>query len=122
MDDPVSVFQLVRQKTKLIKRSEEGGVYAIAFSPDEFSIDLLECLKGLPSLEEIQLADCEVSDDDLRRLAGLPRLVGLGLNRTGVSMAGLKQLAALPALETIYYNDGEIKKADLLSLGVESID
>jgi hypothetical protein len=122
MDDPVSVFQLVRQKTKLIKRSEEGGVYAIAFSPDEFSIDLLECLKGLPSLEEIQLADCKVSDDDLRWLAGLPRLVGLGLNRTGVSMAGLKQLAALPALETIYYNDGEIKKADLLSLGVESID
>lgn len=119
MDDPVSVFQLLRRNTKLIKRSEESGVYAIEFSPDGFSIDLLEILSGLPNLEEIQLADCKVSDEDLRHLAGLSRLVGLGLNRTEVSIAGLHQLVQLPALETVYYNDGEIKKADLISLGGE---
>ena len=120
LDDPVSIFQLVRQNTTLLKRSDESGVYAIEFSPDDFSIDMLEILKGLPNLEQIQLADCGVGDDDLRLLAGLSRLTGLGLNRTQVTKAGLEQLAALPALETVYFNDSEIKKANLISGEVES--
>lgn len=119
IDDPVSIFQLVRQNTTLLKRSDESGVYAIEFSPDNFSIDLLESLKGLPNLEQIQLADCGVRDDDLQLLTGLSRLTGLGLNRTRVTKAGLEQLATLPALETVYFNDSEIKKANLISREVE---
>ena len=122
MDDPVSIFHLVRQKTKLLKRSEESGVYAIEFSPDDFSIDLLERLKGLPNLEQIQLADCEIGDDDLQYLIGLSRLTGLGLNRTQVSQAGLAQLADLPSLKTVYYNDAAVEKADLLPVGTATAD
>ncbi len=122
MDDPVSIFHLVRQKTKLLKRSEESGVYAIEFSPNDFSIDLLERLKGLPNLEQIQLADCEIGDDDLQYLTGLSRVTGVGLNRTQVSQAGLAQLADLPSLKTIYYNDAAVEKADLLSVGAAAAD
>ncbi|MDE0937152.1 MAG: hypothetical protein OSA89_14630 [Mariniblastus sp.] len=122
IDDPVSIYRLLRQNTELMSRSVEKGVYAVAFAPDEFSVELLQDLKGMPNLEQIQLADCQISDDDLRHLVGLPKLVGLGLNGTGISMVGLKQLAVLPALETIYYNEGEITKAELLLLGTESKD
>ena len=116
LDDPVSIFHLVRQNTQLLKRSEESGVYAIEFSPEHFSIDLLRHLAGLPNLEEIQLAGCAIGDDDLHHLAGLSRLIGLGLNRTQVSKEGLKQLVDLPKLELIYHNDTAVKKTELRPL------
>ena len=117
-DDPRKLFQLELGHAKLLKRSEEGMIYAVSFEPEYFRPELLEILDGLPNLEQIQLQDCDVVDDDLKHLAGLRKLVGIGLNRTRISDAGLKHLKGLPILSVIEHENTQITEAGLLDLGL----
>jgi hypothetical protein len=98
MDDPRAVFALSQAGARMLKRSAEEMIYAVEIPAKTYRAELLHHLHGLPNIEQLQLAGCEVIDDDLKLLAGCDKLQGIGLNNTKVTDAGLKYLAELPRL------------------------
>lgn len=117
-DDPRKLFRLELGGAKLLKRSEDEMIYAIKFEPKLFRPELLQFLDGLPNLEQIQLADCDVQDEDLKFVSGLKKLVGIGLNNTTISDRGLEHLQGLPLLGIVEHENSRITKAGLLKLGL----
>jgi hypothetical protein len=97
-DNPRSVFALSQAGARMLKRTAEGMIYAVEIAPNNYRAELLRHLRGLPNLEQLQLAGCDVIDDDLRLLNGCDNLRGIGLDNTKVTDAGLKHLAKLPKL------------------------
>jgi hypothetical protein len=97
-DDPRDIFALSRAGARMLKRTAEGAIYAVEIAPNSYRAELLRHLHGLPSVEQLQLAGCNVVDDDLRLLVGCDNLQGIGLRDTKVTDAGLKYLAGLPRL------------------------
>jgi len=86
------------------RRTEESMIFAVEFTPEYFSADLLDLVRELPNVEEIQLQGCDVSDDDLKKLATLNRLEGIGLNETSITHQGLQHLSEIKGLKFIQYN------------------
>jgi hypothetical protein len=97
-DDPRAVFALSQAGVRLLKRTAEGMIYAVEVAPKNYDAVLLRHLHGLPNVEQLQLAGCNVVDDDLRLLLGCDKLEGIGLNNTKVTDAGVTYLAKLPRL------------------------
>jgi hypothetical protein len=97
-DDPRAVFALSQAGARMLKRSAEGMIYAVEIAPEVYRAELLDQLRGLPNLEQLQLARCEVVDDDLRRLSHCVNLRGIGLGHTSVTDVGLAYLSELPRL------------------------
>jgi hypothetical protein len=98
-DNPRSVFALSQSKARMLKRTPEGMIYAVEIAPSNYHSDLLQHVQGLPSLEQIQLAGCNVVDEDLRWLDDCMQLRGIGLNDTKVTDVGIRRLAKLPRLD-----------------------
>lgn len=96
-----AVFSLARSGVRLLRETEGGMIYAVAFSPDGFKPSLLRHLSGLPNLREVQLSGTAVGDQDLKQLTSLRLLTGIGLNQTRVSDVGVTPLLALPYLRYI---------------------
>ena len=117
-DDRFANFYL-RQWGTITQRYYQGNQtsdqnlvsFAYTFDPRHYQPERLELLKGLPNLEELQLAGCGVEDADLRSLGELARLTGLGLSGTGVTDAGLKHLALLPKLELVETENTRVSPA-----------
>ena len=76
-----------------------GSVNAVEFRGAETTDAKLEYLKGLTTLQWLDLGGAEISDAGLVDLKGLTALQGLGLGGTPVTDAGLKHLAVLKALQ-----------------------
>lgn len=100
-DSKFAIFALGKKSIKQLKRSKEGMVYAIEFTPENYSRELLAQVRGYPNLEQINLANCDVEDDDLKLLDGLFRLEGIGLTNTKVTGRGLRHLERLPMIRMI---------------------
>jgi hypothetical protein len=98
-DNPRSVFALSQGGARMLKRTAEGMIYAVEIAPSNYHVGLLRQLRGLPNLEQLQLAGCDVDDDDLRLLDGCDNLRGIGLNGTKITDVGIKHLAKLPRLD-----------------------
>ena len=111
--DPVSIFILRRHGAKMLARESGGAVYAIEFDPKKFNGAVLRHLKGLPNLEQIQLADCDLIDEDLRALSELDALVGVGLSNTPISDRGLMYLSELKNLRVIEHQGSSITSEGL---------
>ena len=73
----------------------------------------LECLKGLPQLQELYLSHTEVTDAGLEHLKGLRQLQTLDLGGTNVTDAGLEHLKDLPLLQTLDLSGTEVTDAGL---------
>ena len=80
-------------------------IYAVEIPSNRYDAELLDQLHGLPNLEQLQLAGCDVTDNDLRRLETCDNLWGIGLNSTGVTDDGLLFLAKLPKLRHVELED-----------------
>lgn len=112
-DDSLSDFHLQLAQVRRLARSEQEMVYAIAFTPQNYSRDLLPYLAGFPNLEQINFANCRLTNDDLKHLSGLVRLKGLGLSGTLVSREGLQHLSGLPELSVIEFQGSQLTQEDI---------
>ncbi|HUG93619.1 MAG TPA: hypothetical protein VML55_22455 [Planctomycetaceae bacterium] len=70
--------------------------------------DLLRRLKGLQTLERLNLASCELTDDSLKRLPELGRLKYLCLQSNPITDAGLEHVARLDGVEALYLSSTKI--------------
>ena len=70
--------------------------------------DGLEFLKGLTSLQRLNLSDTKVTDAGLEYLKGLTSLQTLYLNDTKVTDTGLEHLKGLTNLQTLGLNDTQV--------------
>lgn len=118
LDDPRKVYLLEKGNATMLKRSEKEMIYAVKFDPGGFDAQLISHLRGLPNLEQIQLADCEVNDEDLKQLFGLKKLMGIGLDNTSVTDAGLKNLRGVPGLIVLEHEGTAITEKGLNAIGV----
>jgi hypothetical protein len=57
-DDPHSIFALSQAGARMLKRTDEGMVYAVEIAPTVYRPELLRHLRGLPNIEQLQLAGC----------------------------------------------------------------
>jgi hypothetical protein len=105
LDNPRSIFALSRAGARMLKRTEDGMIYAVEIPSDRYDASLLDHLHGLPNLEQLQLAGCPVTDDDLRRLETCDNLWGIGLNATKVTDSGVLFLTRLPKLQHFELED-----------------
>lgn len=121
IDDPQKIYLLEKGYATMLKRSEKEMIYAVEFDPGGFDVKLLEHLHGLPNLEQIQLADCNVTDEDLKQLLGFQKLMGIGLDDTAITDAGLKHLKDLPRLEVLEYRGTAITAAGLQAEGLQAL-
>lgn len=117
-DDQRKLFQLELGGATLKKRSEDEMIFAIRFDPEKFKPEMLQLLDGLPNLEEIQLAGCDLHDDDLKPIGQLRKLVGIGLSDTPITDRGLEHLKELPILVIIEHDNTQITDAALKQLNV----
>ena len=101
LDELRSIFALRQAGVKMLSRKPGAPIYAVAFTPENYEPVLLESLKGLPNLEQVQLAGTAVSNADLVFLRPLRMLTGVGLDQTKVSDEGIRTLQRLPYLRAI---------------------
>lgn len=111
LDDVRCVFALGQAGAQMLKRTNKSMIYAVRFTPDHYRPELLSWLRGLPNLEQLQLAGCNVTDNDLRRLVGCEQLTGIGLDDTYVSDAGITFLLELPKLSHLESDNTRITPA-----------
>ena len=87
--------------------------YTYTARPEHFSAEMLNLLKGLPNLEQLQLANCPVTDAHMVEIAKLKRLKGIGLNNTSVTDEGLKHLSQIPGLRILEIENTQISPAGM---------
>ena len=101
IDNKRSQFALSQAGVRMLRKTDQSMVYAVAFTPENFDRKLLAYLKGLPNLEQIQFSGTDIRDEDLTELKTLRLLTGLGMNHTAVTDQGLSQLDDLPHLQYV---------------------
>lgn len=99
LDQARSIFALKRAGVRMLQQKIGMPVYAVAFTPENFSSDLVRMLQGLPNLTQIQFAGTDIKDDDLELLQGHRLLTGIGLENTGITDRGFEHLSELPFLQ-----------------------
>ena len=85
LDELRAIFGLRQAGVKMLRRKPGMPIYAVVFTPQNYEPALLESLKGLPNIQQIQLAGTAVSDLELASLRGLRMLTGIGLDQTDVT-------------------------------------
>ena len=101
LDELRAIFGLRQAGVKMLRRTPSSPIYAVAFTPGNYKPELLKILKGLPNLQQVQLAGTEVTNRDLGFLRPLRMLTGVGLDQTQVTDEGIRSLQGLPYLVTI---------------------
>lgn len=76
----------------------------------------LELLKGVKTLEELNLAGAPVKDEDLKNISGLTNLIRLHLEKTPVTDAGLIHIKDLTNLQYLNLYDTKISDGGLIFL------
>ncbi len=110
IDDKRSLFAFSQAGVRMLRKTGDSMVYAIAFTPENFDRRLLPFLKDLPNLQQIQLSGTDIQDHDLSKLKTLRLLTGLGLNHTRITDEGLNQLSDLPYLRYVESEGTKITK------------
>lgn len=118
-DDPAVVFHMIRQGHDLLSRHTDGSVYAIRIVSSGYQPADLPMLVGLPGLEQIQLADCPVTDTDFATLPVLENLQAIGLNDTQVTDASIPRLRMFPKLESVYATGTRLTRSRLIEAGFQ---
>ena len=90
MDSQRHTLLLAIEGASMLKRSDEGMIFAIEFPPQYFKAEQLRHLRFLPNIEQIQLSDTTITDDDLKWLVDLPRLNVVALNKTAITDRGVE--------------------------------
>jgi hypothetical protein len=103
-DARVTVFRLIEAKVRMVKRSENGMIYAVEISPEVYSSEILALAATLRNLEEIQLAGTRVTDDDLECLLDLTCLRDIGVSDTAISAAGVSKLESMPSMKNVIWD------------------
>lgn len=109
-DDPLVVWELRRANVRMLKRSPEEMVYAVAIAPENYQSKLLRIIARLQNLEQLQLAGTAVTDQDLALLRNHDCLRGIGLAGTAVTDACLNHLATLAELKEIEFENTALTK------------
>lgn len=68
----------------------------------------LPMIAAMPSLSELDLTQCKVTDEGIAALAGHPTLRTLWIGGTQISDRSLEVLSTIPKLEQLYYEDSAI--------------
>ena len=110
LDELRAMFPLRQAGAEMLRQSPGMPIYAVAFSPENFDPKLLDALKGLPNIRQVQLSGTEVADSDLEKLLALRMLTGIGLNDTGISDAGVLTLAPLKYLQVVEHEGTSISE------------
>ena len=118
LDSSRDVFALSQAGVRMLKRTPDAMIYAVEIPPASYDAELLVHLHGLPNLEQIQLAGCQVNDSELGQLSGLQNLRGIGLDDTPVTDVGLSSLTDLPQLAYIEHRNTKITSEALRRLNV----
>ena len=101
-DNPISIFHLQKSEVKLVARKKNGPLFAIEFTPENYSPETFARIEGLLNLEQIQISGCDVGDEDLQSVAVLPLLTGIDLSANPrLSDACLENLKGLKNLRFI---------------------
>ena len=108
LDELRAIFPLRQAGVKMLRESPGMPIFAVAFTPGNFDPALLECLKGLPNIRQVQLSGTEVTDADLEKLLVLRMLTGIGLEETGITDAGVLTLAPLKYLQVVEHEGTSI--------------
>ena len=90
--------------------------HSYTLESENYSVQTLQLLAGLPNLVQLQLAGCPVTDSDLVIIGRLKRLQGIGLSGTAVKDEGLRHLEDLKDLQRIETQDTQISPAGLQRL------
>ncbi len=112
-----SVFSLSIGGARMLKRSWEGMIYAVEIERAEYKPELLDALRGLPNLEQLQLRGCNVRDEDLKRLPILPKLTALGIENTPLTNAAVEVLKKQPRLRVVLSGGTLIEEKVLVDAG-----
>ncbi len=116
IDNPRKAFSLEVVGATLLKRDMEGMIYAVQYNHLYFKPEHLDLLSGLPNVEQLQLANCNLHDGDLDRLPVLIKLKGIGISGTKLTDAGISPLKKQPKLKSI-----EAKNTRVSGEGIEAV-
>lgn len=116
LEERRAIFALGQAGVRMVRPSIGEPVDAVAFTPNNYDVELLAALEGLPNLLQVELSGTAVTDDDLRHLTRLRLLSGIGLNHTEITDTGLRQLRELPFLSYVECEGTEITPQDLDSV------
>ena len=114
IDSLGSVFRLASNDVRLLKRDAAAMIYAVEFPPGTYSVELLQELRGLPNLEQIQLAETQVRDEDLKWLTVLKKLHAIGLDGTQISDRAVEILQEIPTLRIIEHKGTAISESAMI--------
>lgn len=115
-DDPRDLAALKAGSLRL-EPDHSGNVLEVAALRQKITDKDLGGLKGLYSLESLDLSETTIVDDDLKRLRGLTNLRRLYLTRTALGDRGLDALATLSRLEVLALGHTRISGPGLARLG-----
>jgi hypothetical protein len=108
LDDYVALWHLGRRGVKMLKRSKESMIYAVAIPPEAYSSDLLNLINRIPNLEQLQLEGTSISDEEFSKLTDNPSLIGLGLAATKVSDQSISVLKSMPNLRYVEFEGSQL--------------
>lgn len=118
-DEVVEVYwrdpELNEQKLAVLRGL--ASVEKLELSGSKVTSQGLKHLASLSRLYMLHLDGTEVGDDGLSQLAKMSGLAVLSLDETQVTDAGLAQLAKMPNLERLYLNGTKVTDAGLAHLG-----
>jgi hypothetical protein len=120
-DNPASLealkkFEGKEEKNVKIERDFLGNVLRIDANNSEITGAALAHVKGLYSLEGLELSGTKITDDDLAHLTGLSNLQWLYLDNTKISDKGLAHLQGLANLDVLALNKSEVTGPGLTNL------
>lgn len=118
-DNRRCVFRLSIAGARLLKRRPQAMIYAVEIKPENYCLELLEQLGGLPNLEQLQLRDCGLDDEQLKSLPRLRKLVGIGLDGTDISDAALQTLRQQPRLRIVEADRTRVTAGALARAGLD---
>jgi len=118
IDSRLAIQALDAVGCRLLRRDPGSAIYAVQFDPQRFRPASIRWLPSLLAIEQVQFAQCPVTDKDLVPLRRLPLLSGLGLSHTQVTDAALDTLKDLPHLEILQVDGTAITSETLNKLGL----
>ncbi|MBM4069498.1 MAG: hypothetical protein FJ271_11195 [Planctomycetes bacterium] len=101
----------------MLDRDFSGNVLEATAAKPALSPGDLAALRGLYSLETLDLSETTIVDDDLKTLRGLTNLRRLYLARTVITAHGLDPLSSLSRLEVLALGHTRVTGAGLTRLG-----
>jgi len=111
IDSTRHVFRLSLAGVRLLKRAKDQMIYAVEIKPQYFKPELLEQLRFLPNIEQIELSRTDISDENLEPLLDLPKLLAIGLNDTAITDRGIEILKKSKSLKIIQAEEAGISAA-----------